>query len=264
MRIFKSYKRAFTLPELAIVLIILGLLVASITVGQDLIKAAQIRAVITQITSFDTSSNTFNLKYDCLPGDCAKASRRGLGANDGNGNGIYEDSDYQTDSLPNREDFELVFFWQHLYLAGFTTGAYDGDAAVGVVGETFPKLKSGGGLGIYGLEGTNYYHLCLDNSDNQVAKFSNCFIPEDAFSLDNKLDDGFPLRGLVVARSASCNNDANDFACANTPITVNSNGASTTAGEACVFQIGATQDIEEDEYDFEQLSPDCNLRIRIQ
>ena len=260
----KQLKQAFSLVELSIVIIILGLLVASVTVGKDLIKAAQVRGVITQITSFDTSANTFNLKYDCYPGDCSKASRRGLGDNDGNGNGIYEDSDFETDSLPDLEDYEIVFFWQHLYLAGFTNGAFDGDATNGLIGETFPKLKSGGGLGIYGLEGINYYHLCLDDSVGEAAQFADCFIPEDAFALDNKLDDGFPLKGTVIARSSSCGSDPNAFSCANTPITTTSGGASTVAGEACVFQVDATADIDEDEYDFEQTSNSCNLRIRMQ
>lgn len=261
--IYKN-KQAFSLVELSIVIIILGLLVASVTVGKDLIKAAQVRGVITQLTQFNTSTNTFNLKYDCLPGDCSKASRRGLGSNNGDGDGIYEDSDYDTDSLPNLADDEIVYFWEHLYLAGFTNGAYDGDAANGVIGETFPKLKSGGGLGIYGLDGVNYFHLCLDNSDSEAAQFEDCFIPEEAFAIDNKYDDGFPLKGTVIARSSSCASDPNAFSCANTDITTTSGGASTTAGEACVYQIDSTQDADNDEYDFEKTSASCNLRIKMQ
>ncbi|MBT4989303.1 MAG: prepilin-type N-terminal cleavage/methylation domain-containing protein [Rickettsiales bacterium] len=264
MNIIKHNRQGFSLVELSIVIIILGLLVASVTVGADLIKAAQVRGVITQITSFDTSANTFNLKYDCLPGDCAKASRRGLGTNNGNGDGIYEDSDYATDSLPDLEDSEIVFFWEHLYLAGFTNGAFDGDATNGVIGETFPKLKSGGGIGVYGLEGVNYYHLCLSDSIGEAAQFSDCFVPEDAFALDNKLDDGFPLKGTVIARSSSCGSDPNAFSCANTAITTTSGGASTIAGEACVYQVDATADIDDDEYDFERTSSSCNIRIRMQ
>ncbi|MBT4921899.1 MAG: prepilin-type N-terminal cleavage/methylation domain-containing protein [Rickettsiales bacterium] len=264
MNIRKQNSQGFSLVELSIVIIILGLLVASVTVGKDLIKAAQVRGVITQLTQFNTSSSTFNLKYDCLPGDCAKASRRGLGSNNGNGNGIYEDSDYDTDSLPDLEDNEIVYFWEHLYLAGFTNGAFDGDSTNGVIGETFPKLKSGGGLGIYGLDGINYYHLCLNDSVNGAAQFEDCFVPEDAFAIDNKYDDGFPLKGSVIARSSSCGSDPNAFSCANTPITTTSGGASITASEACVYQAEATADADDDEYDFENTSASCNLRIRMQ
>lgn len=64
------HQKGFTLIELAGVMVIIGLLVGGIFVGRDLIKAAEIRATINQITMFDTAIYAFRLKYGCLPGDC--------------------------------------------------------------------------------------------------------------------------------------------------------------------------------------------------
>lgn len=67
-------KKGFTLIELSIVLVIIGLIVGSVLVGQDLIRAAQIRAVISDVEQYQTAALTFKLKYNCLPGDCPNAT----------------------------------------------------------------------------------------------------------------------------------------------------------------------------------------------
>ena len=59
----------FTLIELSIVLVIVGLLVGGVLVGQDLIRAAKIRSQIGQIEQFTLASQAFRLKYDSKPGD---------------------------------------------------------------------------------------------------------------------------------------------------------------------------------------------------
>jgi prepilin-type N-terminal cleavage/methylation domain-containing protein len=68
-------QRGFTLIELSIVLVIIGLIIGGVLVGQDLIKAAQMRAQISDIEKLNTAVNAFKLKYNCLPGDCATATR---------------------------------------------------------------------------------------------------------------------------------------------------------------------------------------------
>jgi prepilin-type N-terminal cleavage/methylation domain-containing protein len=77
----------FTLVELSIVLVIIGLIVGGIFVGRDLIDAANLRSQIKQATDIDTQINTFRLKFNCLPGDCINATDF-LGTTDQNGRAV--------------------------------------------------------------------------------------------------------------------------------------------------------------------------------
>src|SRR5579871_6353801 len=67
-------EQGFTLIELSIVLVIIGLIVGGVLVGQDLIKAAQIRAEVTQLERYNTAVNTFRSKYNGVPGDLLSAT----------------------------------------------------------------------------------------------------------------------------------------------------------------------------------------------
>lgn len=70
----KNKNSGFTLIELSIVLVVIGLLIGGVFVGRDLIEFAKVRAQITQISDIETQINTFNVKYNCLPGDCDNAT----------------------------------------------------------------------------------------------------------------------------------------------------------------------------------------------
>ena len=61
--------RAFTLVELAIVLVIIGLIIGGVLVGRDLIAQAAIRGQIGQIDQYNAAARTFQIKYGGLPGD---------------------------------------------------------------------------------------------------------------------------------------------------------------------------------------------------
>ena len=69
-----SLKSAFTLVELSIVLVIIGLLAGGVLLGKDLIQAAEVRAQISQLEKLETEINTFKIKYNCLSGDCTNAT----------------------------------------------------------------------------------------------------------------------------------------------------------------------------------------------
>lgn len=116
---------AFTLIELSIVLVVIGLLVGGILVGRDLIKAAEIRSVAAQIEQFNTAVNVFRNKYDCLPGDCAHAGTAGFDAtSNGNGDGIIGYSLHPTcDGFSNLCATEQATFWYHLNAAGLIADA---------------------------------------------------------------------------------------------------------------------------------------------
>lgn len=68
-----TLKSGFTLVELAIVIVIIGLLVGGVLQGQELIKQAKMRRVMSDMNSYRAGITTFYGKYNCLPGDCPNA-----------------------------------------------------------------------------------------------------------------------------------------------------------------------------------------------
>ena len=69
-------QRGFTLVELAIVLVIIGLIIAAVLKGQELIVSARLKSTITAIDAIRSASNTFRDKYNPLPGDSANPQAR--------------------------------------------------------------------------------------------------------------------------------------------------------------------------------------------
>ena len=109
-----SKKSAFSLIELSIVLIIIGLLVAGVTGGAALIKSAEIRAIMAEQNNYKSLISTFYGNYNYLPGDYPVAL---AGLVTGNGNGNIE----QADGVTTVNESTLA--WQQLrQLPGMTAG----------------------------------------------------------------------------------------------------------------------------------------------
>ncbi len=97
----------FTIIELAIVLMVIGIITGAIFKGQDLLEAAKIRSVLNDFNKIKIAVTHYQETFGSLPGDDPMANKRfGSSIASGNGNGFIET---QEESL----------FWQHLYKAGF-------------------------------------------------------------------------------------------------------------------------------------------------
>ena len=224
-------QRAFSLVELSIVLVILGLLTGGILGGQSLIRAAELRAVNTEYARYSTAINTFRDKYFAYPGDFRDgtrfwgrqiadgtcASNAGIatastpGVCDGNGDGILNNAAASTPS----ETFQS---WRQLALAGLIEGNYTGitgalNSASGRAGEQYPKSRIGNGawyLWYWGTTGSNSaesyqginYGTALFIGATTGDNWPNARLlkPEEAWNLDTKFDDGKPARGRVIAQ----------------------------------------------------------------
>lgn len=126
----------FSLVELSIVLVILGLLVGGIMTGQNLIKAAELRAVSTEISKYSAAVYTFRDKYMALPGDMENAIAFWDEADGGDGTG--NDCTYtSTQGTTCNGDGdgrvtlshamgETYLFWEHLANAGMVEGGFTG------------------------------------------------------------------------------------------------------------------------------------------
>ena len=96
----------FTLIELAVVLMVIGIIAGAVFKGQDLLESAKIRSVMNDINRFRLAIHMYQETYGALPGDDANAvTHFGSGVANGNGNGIIEGD-------------EVNAFWQHLNKAG--------------------------------------------------------------------------------------------------------------------------------------------------
>ena len=208
---------AFTLIELSIVLVIIGLIVGGVLVGQDLINSASIRNQISQIEQMDLAVNTFKLKYDCLPGDCSNATQFFAASSqpeqvfNGDGNRNLSFIDLGGDGSIGFFEGEQAFFYDHLAAANLISLSQfdeEEDAEFGVIGVGFPESQLGaGGLAVgitapdQDLPGNQHQYLLGGGQvfDVVLSTETPTLRAADALTLDTKMDDGRPLTGKVVA-----------------------------------------------------------------
>src|SRR5438128_6457166 len=128
----KSTQTGFTLVEIAIVLVIIGLLLGGILKGQEMITQAKIKNVINDFNGIAVAVTSYQDRYRALPGDDANATTRwttqapGKGNGDGVMLGNYKDNDTTGTSCTLSLHDALPIFWQHLRIAGFVPGLTTG------------------------------------------------------------------------------------------------------------------------------------------
>lgn len=179
----------FTLAEMAIVLVIIGLLVAGIMQGQSLMRAAKVRDMLATATDLSSAANSFKERYRVLPGDhpTATAEIQGATAN-GNGDGLI--SVAESANVPN-----------HLISAGLIKGGA-GNIRTGYgfawIVQRTTAMAGGSPCGV-AVNSTAPVPAV-----NNMIVFSN--LPGDvAMEIDTKLDDGLFNAGSVRASAAYTN-----------------------------------------------------------
>lgn len=229
-------QNGFTLVELAIVLMIIGLLIGGILRGQELMENARVSTTVQQVTAYQGAKVTFNDTYSMLPGDMVTATSRVPGCTaanaciNGDGNGMIGDLGGSASqatgqpwiNVPNDIATENTQFWKHLALAhlisGITPSATEPDW-----GASHPTAKIGGGFfmrysNFNGISGTaagatSSHYLVLRNGIDGAWRCGGasstglCVIsPLRAAQIDRKMDDGVASSGDVVAISANWQN----------------------------------------------------------
>ena len=218
-----AQRGGFSLVELSIVLVILGLLTGGILTGQNLIRAAELRSVVTEFKTYQTAVMTFRDKYFALPGDmtnatdfwgemtnCGAASPSGTDTETCNGDG---DGVFDTIGPASRVS-EIFTFWQHLSNAGLIEGNYTGISGTGggtdsetSVNTPAAKISNAGWSVMHQSYSSNSiffdgnYHNSFSfgkNNDN-FWTYDSAISPEEAWNIDTKIDDGNPATGNVWA-----------------------------------------------------------------
>lgn len=197
----------FTLIEIAIVIIIIGLILGVVLKGQELIRTARTHNVADQSSATKASILAFTDRFRALPGDYKKASDNipdvGGGHNgDGNGRVGYDDSKKpgMPDEANRRREAGLV--WLHLAKAGFVSGGFDGkplrpgDEAGWNCDDATCMLNAYNGplLFLYASEQAGVSWASDMLKSNQLWTGKN--LPVELLAeLDRKLDDGKPSTG---------------------------------------------------------------------
>jgi prepilin-type N-terminal cleavage/methylation domain-containing protein len=134
----------FTLVEIAIVLVIIGLLLGGILKGQEMITQARIKNVINDFNGITAAYASYQDRYRAIPGDDSGAAARWAGNVSGNGDGVLAGTYNAAGANPPLPAQESNLFWWHLRQSGFIPGPTD--PAVGNVG-TQPNNAFGGKIG---------------------------------------------------------------------------------------------------------------------
>jgi len=272
----------FTLVELSIVLVIIGLIVGSILTAQDMIKAAEIRSTIAQYEKYNTAINTFRTKYNGIPGDLSFTQSAAFGifstgmtgaAGLGDGNGLLEGGA----AAAAVNTGENLVFWRHLSDANMvdgsvglgliTAGAPAADLTSATVSTYLPSAKIGRGnvWSASSNSGLNYYSLSSITAVTTAAgatTYGYGLTPIEAFNIDIKLDDGLPNAGISIARSSgTAAADMFTGASANS-----ASGSSTPAVGECMTNTGTySATSPTNTYSRGTVAgnaPACNLRMR--
>lgn len=231
MGISKNKLRAgFSLVELSIVLIIIGLLVAGVSGGSKLVRSAEINKIINDISSINIAYTTFYQTYDAIPGDFDEAESfwGGTPINNGDGDGKIEPVIGTTAAAADGDEATQAFL--HLSTSEVLPGTYDptiqdGAYAFVVTGgfgllanEKDSAGTSNGGFASH-LSGKNL--LILGSTLSVAARaalnpgvHSGFLKPEDAYRIDKKMDDGLSASGNISYRDESATSTDGDVTAA--------------------------------------------------
>lgn len=215
-------QHGFTLIELSIVLVIIGLIAGGILVGQDLIKAATIRSSVKQLDQYNSAVNTFRDKYGALPGDVTPAKIVRFGLPDaatsvrtgsiglGDGDGLLNACGANVRAF----GCETAWLWNDLAFAQLipdplnnATNTPTGTAiALSATNWSsyIPKtrLRDSAQISAFNMTGRNYFLIANQISTSSSPAYASTpgVTVREANDIDSKVDDGFPRTGTVLAQ----------------------------------------------------------------
>ena len=158
----------FSLIELALVLIVVGILAGALFKGQDILEAAKIRAVLNEVDRIRTATSLYHDSFGQWPGNDPNAKDRfGQDVNNGQGNGVISGD-------------ETRQFWIHLAKAGHLSD------------KVAPPSKLGGKFTAEGDLISKKNFLVLSGPEN-----SGVLTPKQAAALKTKAGESDPSAGLL-------------------------------------------------------------------
>jgi prepilin-type N-terminal cleavage/methylation domain-containing protein len=251
----------FTLIELSVVLVIIGLLIGGVLLGRDLIRASEIRSIISDKEKFVTAVYSFRTKYNAIPGDmkdaqdywgaaasCSTAQTTEATCN-GNGDGVLLKG-YGSGTIGN----EIFLFWKHLANAGLISGNYwgvtNGTQNYSTTKNNAPSGKIDGSLWYAQTLGTmSGGPWSFDGDYGTMLEFGSPVANEDPWrailtakemwALDSKIDDGKPGTGslMVTIVGTNCTAKANGVTASTSSDSQTAIYRTTSTGNVCALRF---------------------------
>lgn len=187
----KNKQSGFTLVEIAIVLVIIGLLLGGILKGQELINSARVRNLADQNSAIQAAYFGFIDRYRQVPGDmCQDDARDALGTQN-----IETVSDDCGDGRINVDNWnEVAGVWEHLSKAGFISGNYEGGTSLDDYRLAAPTNAFNGSVLLGRIAGGDYH----GSGTERLGFVFGEFVPVNIMrEVDVKLDDGRPETGVI-------------------------------------------------------------------
>jgi len=190
----------FTLIELAIVLVIIGLLLGGVLKGQELINSAKVKNFAADFRTIPIYIYGYQDRYKALPGDDLRATTHLVGAaRNGNGDGALGGTWLDAGAASTSEAYN---FWQHVRLANLATGVTDATNA-----DWRPTNADGNPIGIMAGTATAASSAMLDGAGNAIrGSYIICsrgILGKYVTQLDTTMDDGVASTGSMLASLTS-------------------------------------------------------------
>ena len=186
----KRAQSGFTLVEIAIVLVIIGLLLGGILKGQEMITQAKIKNLISDFSGVSVAYHGYLDRYRKIPGDDGDANGRWTLGIAAPAAGNFNDGVISGGYATTTSNAESRLFWLHLRRAGFVSGT----------DQEQPFNAVAGRLGIQTGDAANPPAATLGGFSSIIICSAN--IPDKmAIAVDTQMDDGLSNSGTVRAMS---------------------------------------------------------------
>lgn len=192
--------------ELSVVIVIIGLLIAGVTSGQQLIRGAEVAKQITQIAELRLNYKTFQSTYNAVPGDFPKGFAAFGSATCTNNLVSVQSDGCNGDGSGNLSGTnEGTLLWRHLSLSGILKANFSiYVSGTKVIGTHVPAgiIRSSG----FYAANDNYYGvvalqdmLIMGGTVAGNDPFASVLTPIQAKNIDQKIDDAFPVTGRILS-----------------------------------------------------------------